>query len=376
MCKFRRDVALHLVDPVHEYQRLYPDHLGFESPAAATAALFSHYDVTRHKQIDKRVAPTFWAGPHELRAMAQYLREPIVVFDVNAHNDAHMQCYLYKQYRLPDGTDHESGYGKSFTDREATEYLKNCWDLHIISTCMVLRHHERHFYGVSHGELYLQWRAEGDAELAETISDSYTWKSTINQLTESERKTDLQTVNQLVNMDSVNWLLCKRMEMRERLDVAHARLGLPVLESSSPDFDAEAAVTCENQQIHEEYGLDHLAASSPTPGDSSSKDDEVPTRIARVATGTVVTNSYFRILRDSPDSPMDHVDKPLAVTIEAANCETFRTWCELFRAKLKIPTTKRRRGTAADIMEWLFKTPEALRHLYAFLPYPEQEAKT
>ncbi|KAF4045927.1 hypothetical protein GN244_ATG01591 [Phytophthora infestans] len=71
---------------------------------------------------------------------------------------------------------------------------------------------------------------------------------------------------------------------------------------------------------------------------------------------------------------MDHVDKPLAVTIEAANRETFRTWCELFRAE-NLPT-KRRRGTTADITEWLLKTPEALWHLYAFLPYPEQEAKT
>ncbi|OWZ18747.1 LOW QUALITY PROTEIN: hypothetical protein PHMEG_0007113 [Phytophthora megakarya] len=66
--------------------------------------------------------PYFWAGAHELRAMVQYMREPIV-HDVNRHEDAHIQRYIYKTHRTTESSDHESGYGEALNDRDNTYVL-------------------------------------------------------------------------------------------------------------------------------------------------------------------------------------------------------------------------------------------------------------
>ncbi|KAE8912113.1 hypothetical protein PF003_g3713 [Phytophthora fragariae] len=123
MANLRKDVELHLVDPISECNKLYPDQVKYGSVQGATAALYAHYDAARRRSAGTQVPPTFWAGPHELRAMAQYLREPILVFDVNPAGDAHVQRYSYGMHRLKDGADHESGCCNTATDREATEYL-------------------------------------------------------------------------------------------------------------------------------------------------------------------------------------------------------------------------------------------------------------
>jgi hypothetical protein len=43
--------------------------------------------------VNTSIPSEFWAGAEVLRAMARYLREPLVVFDVKAQNDAHVQRY-------------------------------------------------------------------------------------------------------------------------------------------------------------------------------------------------------------------------------------------------------------------------------------------
>uniref|UniRef100_H3H573 OTU domain-containing protein n=1 Tax=Phytophthora ramorum TaxID=164328 RepID=H3H573_PHYRM len=152
MKNLRKDVEAKLVDPIAECASLYPDRPTFTTSAAATAARCVHYDNARGRSIAKTVPATFWAGPHELRAMAQYIREPIIVVDVNANNDAHVQRYGYRHHRLEDGTDHESGMVTALTDRAATDYLTACWSLHVLPTFLILRHNERHFSGVHHHE--------------------------------------------------------------------------------------------------------------------------------------------------------------------------------------------------------------------------------
>ncbi|KAE9002289.1 hypothetical protein PR002_g17672 [Phytophthora rubi] len=159
MANLRRDVALNLVDPISECAKLYPDQDKYTTTYGAVAALYAHYDSARRRSAGRKVSASFWAGPHELRALAQYCREPIIVFDANEASDAHVQRYFYGKYRLP-GTDHESGY--------------------------VLRHHERHFYGVSHGELFLRWRAEGDLEFTGEIAADLDWKDEVNAMTDYE----------------------------------------------------------------------------------------------------------------------------------------------------------------------------------------------
>ncbi|GMG15426.1 unnamed protein product [Phytophthora fragariaefolia] len=275
---------------------------------------------------------------------------------------------------MEDGTDHESGNYTALTDREATEYLRNCWALHVLPTFLILRQHERQFYGVRHGELFLKWRAEGDPSYTESIAAQFSWKSTINELTARERDVDLSTVNRLADCEEVNKLLIKRLDMRERLDLVHARLGLHILASAGIEADWDQILESEEQRIHEGYGLDMYAARYQTDEETKTEQDQPPRRYPRAATGEVMMTSYYRILRDSPESPMDPLDKPLDSLISAANEDAFNKWCTLYRKRFTTPSTKRR-TKLADLRSWLLTKPEATRHLYAFLPYPEYEAK-
>ncbi|KAE9208438.1 hypothetical protein PF004_g16765 [Phytophthora fragariae] len=143
--------------------------------------------------------------------------------------------------------------------------------------------------------------------------------------------------------------------------------------TSVQDWDAILAV--EEQQLHEEYGLDSYAASSQPEQDGTKDEQAVPLRYARAATGDTMNTSCFRILRDGSDAPMDEVDRPLADLMTAANAEAFRKWSQLFRKTFDVPTTKRR-AKPADIRVWLLTRMTALRHYFAFLPYPEHEAKS
>ncbi|KAE9067051.1 hypothetical protein PF010_g27622 [Phytophthora fragariae] len=168
--------------------------------------------------------------------------------------------------------------------------------------------------------------------------------ATINDMSEYERNVDLSTVNQLADCEEVNAIVIKRLEMRDRLDLVHIRLGLPTLPSAGMVADWEEVLAKEEQLIHQEYGIDHYAANSQTEMDSDVDDEQMPRRHARAATG------------------------------EAANQDAFTKWCSLYRKRFKIPATKRR-AQPADIRTWLIAQPMALRHLFAFLPYPEREAK-
>ncbi|KAE9313935.1 hypothetical protein PR003_g19374 [Phytophthora rubi] len=203
MVNLRHDVELGVVDPIAEYRRLYPTQPLHDSVVAATAALFARYAQERRRSTKIQVPQSFWAGPHELRAMAQYLRQPLVVLTVDKHGDAHIQRYMYKELRLRNGGDHETGYYEALTDRQAREYLFECWSLHVLPYFLILRQHERHFHGVSHGDIFVKWRAEGDNQYAALVSDSFSWKSTINLLSPSD-EVELASLNQLANVDTVN----------------------------------------------------------------------------------------------------------------------------------------------------------------------------
>ncbi|KAE9008678.1 hypothetical protein PR003_g16080 [Phytophthora rubi] len=295
MVNLRKDVELRLIDPIQECAKLHPGQPQYTSAQGATAALFAHYDAARRRSASAQVQASYWAGPHELRAMAQYLREPILVFDVNAAWDAHVQRYIYGQHRMTDGSDHESGYGVALTDRQATEYLRSCWTQHVVPTFVVLKHHERHFYGVSHDELFLKWRAEGDPAFTTGITSDYEWKVRVNVLTVHEREADLMTINQLADRAEVNSLLIKRCDMRTRLDIVHARMGLPTLEQTDVGIDWNVLLDSEAMSIHEAYGLDRYATSSQSEPEEDGDEHKAPVRHSRPATGDIMMTSYFRI---------------------------------------------------------------------------------
>ncbi|KAE8992657.1 hypothetical protein PR001_g20877 [Phytophthora rubi] len=375
MVNLRYDVELGQVDPVAECCRLYPTQPPIVNREAATAALFAHYAQERVRSTKVQVPSRFWAGPHELRAMAQYLREPLLVLSVHSGGDAQFQRYMYKDHRLQNGDDHETGYYEALSDRDAREYLFQCWNLHVVPYFLVLRLQERHFYGVAHGELFVKWRAEGDPAYAEVVSDSYPWKETLNQLRPSD-EVDLESLNKLANMQSVNSVLIKRISMRDRLDVVHARLGLPTLDADGYDNEEELTLLIgqEDSLLQETYGIDGHASGSQDSGDVVTAVERIPTRYPRASRGDITENSYFRILSSENRDSVPEEDRPQYALLTAANGEAFSRWCTIYRKQLQVPPTGRR-GTARGISDWLLQSPEALRHLFAFLPYPELEAK-
>ncbi|KAE9276783.1 hypothetical protein PR003_g28969 [Phytophthora rubi] len=115
MANLANDVECKVVDPCRELRRLYPTQPAPTDPAVATAALYTHYTQERTRTVNSQIPAAFWAGPEVLRAMAQYLREPLFVLDVDQHNDTHVQRYYYRDYTLPNGDIHETGCGGLWT---------------------------------------------------------------------------------------------------------------------------------------------------------------------------------------------------------------------------------------------------------------------
>lgn len=72
---------------------------------------------------------------------------------------------------------------------------------------------------------------------------------------------------------------------------------------------------------------------------------------------------------------MEEEDKPLSLLLMAANKDGFTKWVSMYRERFQIPATKRR-TKLEDLRPWLLTRTTALRHLFAFLPYPELEAKS
>ncbi|KAE9301430.1 hypothetical protein PR003_g22523 [Phytophthora rubi] len=307
--------------------------------------------------------------------MAQYLRDPLIVLDVNRFGDAQVQRYTYKMHGLTNGDDHESGCYEALSGRQARDYLHACWNLHVLPYFMIRNVSERHFYGVMHGERFVRWRAEGDPGYAAKVSDSYEWKQAVNYLA-PEEDTDPDSLNKLADLNNVNAVLIKRITMRERLDVVHARQGLPALDAIGYDDEAdlEETIAYEERTLHEALGIDQYASGSQTSHDGMSMEVPLPKRYPRASTGEMVEHAYFRLLRAPEGEEIDPDDFAQYRLVTAANMEAFQRWCSLFRPRLQIPSTKRR-SNPRHIAAWLLGNIDALRHLFAFLPYPELEAK-
>ncbi|GMF52001.1 unnamed protein product [Phytophthora fragariaefolia] len=126
-----RDVDAGMLDPATVYRKLYPHHIEIEYKDAATAARFAHYERERSRPTDSTVPSSFWVGPHELRAMAQYIKEPLLVLDGDRKRYATLQKYAFQTHRLRNGEDHESGSYEALTADQARAYLHACWTHHV-----------------------------------------------------------------------------------------------------------------------------------------------------------------------------------------------------------------------------------------------------
>ncbi|KAG1697843.1 hypothetical protein DVH05_015797 [Phytophthora capsici] len=260
MANLRTDVELNYVDPIAQCQVLFPSRPTPTSTEAATAELYAHYAGAREITVDTPVPVRFWVGTHELRTMAQYLREPLVVIDVTSATTANVQLYMYKTKRTATGKLHESGYVEALQDGKAVEYLETCWKLHVLPTFLVLHREEKHYYGVGHGELFVLWNAEGDPDYNAGLSDAYEWKRYINLVTKTKAQADMGTIDKL--LDSNNQLIIKRMKQTDRLHVVHTRTGFPILNQDEMKRPTEDEVKREEVRIHEGYGVDAYAAGS------------------------------------------------------------------------------------------------------------------
>ncbi|KAE9333460.1 hypothetical protein PR003_g14013 [Phytophthora rubi] len=157
MSNLAQDVECGVVDPSRELERLYPSQPPPKDPASATAALYNHYGQERSRSANTQIPSEFWAGAEVLRAMAQYLREPLLVLDVTANNDAHLQRYYYQEYRLKSGDVHESGCGGSMADVDAKLMLQQYARLHVLPVLIVLKN----MRGITMESSMEDWQCDG-----------------------------------------------------------------------------------------------------------------------------------------------------------------------------------------------------------------------
>ncbi|OWY99809.1 hypothetical protein PHMEG_00029129, partial [Phytophthora megakarya] len=272
--------------------------------------------------------------------MARFLREPILVFDADQSNDAHVQRYAYKTFRRHNGTDHD------MLKHYRTELREIIWRRAGTFMCSQP--------SSSYSTMTITFLVSATAKLfskgeLKATPNMYHWKESINNMNPTEASVDLRTTNQLANTPEINGRMHKRLEMRNRLDLVHARLGLHLLDHTDVKIDLSTALSLEEIYIHTAYGIDDYAANSQRDNGEDSSVAALPLRQARPATGALVANTYFRILRGPLDKPLDDVDVPLDDLVSAANEKTFAQWCSLYREELNIPPTKRRNSKPSNI---------------------------
>ncbi|KAG3022299.1 hypothetical protein PC119_g9316 [Phytophthora cactorum] len=285
----RTDCQLKLLNPFAELTRLYPGSDPPKTPELAVAQLFQHLLLERNRSVTTRVPSTHWASPHILRAYAQYLRQLLLVLDVDAHGDAHAQLYSYRdldslEEEVGDATPHESGICTALSDAETSTYLRTCGRLKVLPSFLLLKHQERHFYGVQLGELLLRWQAEGDPSFVAEIASQYELlpqyltphpKLTVAAATRIgsrqvrfEVHYDGHSVDQADDSEATNSLLHNCLTMRQRLDVVHYRMGWPILDAEHYDGeDMENIMREEEQLVYLAAGVDEYAIEqTPTQG--------------------------------------------------------------------------------------------------------------
>ncbi|EGZ19859.1 hypothetical protein PHYSODRAFT_543468, partial [Phytophthora sojae] len=187
----------------------------------------------------------------------------------------------------------------------------------------------------------------------------------------------LEELGVLSRNANVNAMLLRNMNMRDRLDIVLARLGFPTLSTAELDErELEATMTTEEMIIHEAYGVDGYASGSQSSSAKVEGATQLPSRSPRIASGKVVEDVYIRLLRAISTDAIREEDRPQCELMQAANQEAFSRWVSLYRESLGIPMMKRTQTKVDFLRPWLLNNCTVLRHLFAFLPYPELEVKT
>ncbi|KAE9361166.1 hypothetical protein PF008_g1309 [Phytophthora fragariae] len=323
LANLRYDVKLRLILPKEELKRIYPGEQPPNSQEAAAAMLYAHYVKMREVSVATSVPQAFWGGLTVLRAVAVYLREPIYVWDVDAADRVYVQQYSYKKFEMDNGDSHETGIVAPLSEVRIRDILEACFHQKVISTMLLLKHTEGHFYGVQHGDVFQEWHVHPGPD------------------------------------------------MRERLDHVHRLVGLPVLPSAGYEPESVAVeATYEEQALLEEMGVDFYASGSQTSDVSESADP--PVERARVDPNVDVHRGvYERILRHSDPNSRDAIDSRLATRLHRANEMAFGQWLAVKGQRYGVPTPEVGLTPWLASLDWLSSTPNAFRNVLAYLPYPE-----
>ncbi|KAE8986134.1 hypothetical protein PR003_g23020 [Phytophthora rubi] len=375
MTNLANDVACKVVNPITELKRLYPNQPNPTDVDVATAALYTHHTQERSRTVNAHIPTAFWAGPEVLRAMAQYLREPLFVLDVTQTNDAHVQNYYYKDYILPNGDTHETGCGGAMDDATAKRMLHTYAGLHVLPVFIVLKRHEGHFYGVKHGDLYTRWQAEGDLTFAQDHCADYDWfNDVIAHMDDSEaRQEDLDP---LVDTDEGNAILIGTVDRRDRLDIAHDRLKLARLDSCSYDMDILAG-GLRAEGVRLQALANKSDAGTEVAGPSGNCDHGGPPRgrASISQQGRVSYQVLQRILDSEGQEPELMSDRRKLRQLCNENTAALHTWLHRGRIPRLLAIAPGRQPNLLRLMPELLADRRTLHELFAFLPYLEIAVK-
>ncbi|KAJ8544426.1 hypothetical protein ON010_g11840 [Phytophthora cinnamomi] len=120
---FEGNCRLGIVKPLTESNKLYPEAAMPTTEAAALAVSCTHLLLECNRAVDARISSTYWAGPSELRAYAQNIRQPVLVLDEDENGNGRVQLYSYDDYDLPsvhegETDQHETGCYRHVDDEE------------------------------------------------------------------------------------------------------------------------------------------------------------------------------------------------------------------------------------------------------------------
>lgn len=293
--------------------------------------LIRHYDKASDFLVTQRVGPTWWGRAAELVAASVYLREPIYVIDVLEGNEIRVHCYNYRDEMGPDGVAREVGVDWATTMSTFEKLVSECLSNAVIPTVLILRHDNgtQHYQAVRFSE-----RLYRDLEL---------------------------------EPDDVH------PNMRERLEVIHRELGMPIGKSDNTyDFDSQSSGGIDIQQrarlqsppkLPAEGGPEFALSSSQTPSARSAHtrgEEKVYARVlalgGKLAQGSLVDRRKHAEYTKANDTIIKQWRKTAATTGSSLSATS-------------IATLRKADFRNDEIFGWI-------KRLFYLLPHPEITAQS
>lgn len=260
-----------------------------------------------------------------------YLREPIYVIDVLEGNEIRVHCYNYRDEIGPDGVEREVGVDWATTMSTFEKLVSECLSNAVIPTLLILRHDNgtQHYQAVRFSECLYR-----DLEL---------------------------------EPDDVH------LNMRERLEVIHRVLGIPIGKSDNTyDFDSQSSGGIDVQQRARLQSLPMLSAEGGLKSALSSSQ----TTSAQSAHARGEEKVYARVLAlGGKLAEGSLVDRRKHAKYTKANVTIIKQWTKTTATTgSSVPAT-----SIASLRKADFRNDEIfgwIKRLFYLLPYPEITAQS